>query len=356
IADLGDSVRYPRSTMPDGSWQVTLPFDWTSGFFPGSLWYLFEFTKDPVFEQAALRWTEGLEDVQDFSGTHDLGFMIFCSYGHANRLHPSETFRNVILRSARTLSARFHPTVGSIRSWDFGPWTYPVIIDNMMNLELLFWASEHGGSEEMREAAISHARTTLRDHLRGDGSTYHVVDYDTVTGSVIGKTTHQGYSDESTWARGQAWGIYGFTMTYRYTRDEHFLSAAEQLAEYFIRHLPEDGIPYWDFLAPGIPHEPKDASAAAIAASALFELSGYSGTGERREEYRKAAEFILNNLCSTAYRSEGETPRGILMHGVGNKPAGTEIDVSLVYADYYFIEAMLRYLRLPPSFRTDDWK
>ncbi|HEX9829581.1 MAG TPA: glucuronyl hydrolase, partial [Bacteroidota bacterium] len=236
--------------------------------------------------------------------------------------------------------------VGALRSWDHGRWGYPVIVDNMMNLELLFWSAENGGGERLREIAISHAEKTMQNHVRPNGSTYHVLDYDTTNGSVLARNTHQGYADESVWARGHAWAIYGFTMTYRFTKDQRFLETAQRAADYFINNLPEGGVPYWDFLTPGIPNEPKDVSAAAIAASALFELSTHTAGQTRKSAYRETATKILGTLCSPEYIAEGTASHGILNHAVGHKPAGTEVDVSIVYADYYFLEAMFRYLQL----------
>ena len=345
VAHLGDTIRFPRSSLPDGSWKTTPAREWTSGFFAGCLWYMYERTNDLFFKSAAQRWTEALHDIQYYGGTHDLGFMIFNSYGNGYRLQPSESYKNAILQAAQTLTTRFNPTVGCIKSWDNPRWAYPVIVDNMMNLELLFWSAEHGGTKRMREIAISHAEKTMRNHFHPDGGTYHVLDYDTSNGLVIARNAHQGYADESVWARGQAWSLYGFTMTYRYTKDERFLRTAERAADYFLRGLPANLIPYWDFNAPNIPNEERDVSAAAIAASALFELSTFSPQ-PRKAAYREAAENILRALCSPPYLAEGTNSSFILNHAVGSRPASSEVDVSLIYADYYFIEAMLRCLRL----------
>jgi unsaturated chondroitin disaccharide hydrolase len=216
----------------------------------------------------------------------------------------------------------------------------------MMNLELLFWSAEHGGPKRLRDIAVKHAEMTMRNHFRPDGGTYHVLGYDTTSGAVIARNTHQGYADESVWARGQAWAIYGFTMTYRFTKDGRFLKTAQRAADYFINHLPPDYVPYWDFMAPAIPNEPRDVSAAAITSSALFELSTYSGTESQQATYLDAARKMLRSLCSAPYLAEGTISHGILNHAVGSKPANSEVDVSLIYADYYFIEALLGYLRL----------
>jgi unsaturated chondroitin disaccharide hydrolase len=344
--EINDSTKFPRSTLPDGTWKTTDAQEWTSGFFPGCLWYLHEYTKDPFFRQAAERWTAGMADQQYDTGTHDVGFKIFDSYGIGYRLYPSEAYKQVVFQASQTLMTRFNSRVGCIKSWDNAKWAYPVIIDNMMNLELLFWSAEHGGSKRMREIATKHAITTMKNHFRQDGGTYHVLGYDTTDGAVVARNTHQGYSDESVWARGQAWAIYGFTMSYRFTKDDRFLKTAQRAADYFIRYLPPDQIPYWDFQAPDIPREPRDVSAAAIAASGLFELSNYPAEKGQRTAYRDVAEKILRSLCLAPYLAEGTGSHAILNHAVGSKPGKSEVDVSIVYADYYFIEAMLRYLHL----------
>ena len=346
VSEINDSTKFARSTMPDGSWKTTAARDWTSGFFPGSLWYLYGNTKDPFFKQAAERWTAGMANEQFDRGTHDLGFKIFCSYGTGNRFAPSDEYVKVIQQTAQTLILRFSPIVGCIKSWDNRKWAYPVIIDNMMNLELLFWAADHGGPKKLREIAIKHTETTMKNHFRPDGGSYHVLSYDTTNGSVLVRNTHQGYADESVWARGQAWGIYGFTMTYRFTKDQRFLKTAQRAADYFIERLPADHVPYWDFQAPEIPNEPRDVSAAAICSSALFELSAYTKSPAKKAAYLDRAKNILRTLCSPPYLAEGTNSRAVLNHAVGSKPAKSEVDVSIIYADYYFIEAMLRYLQL----------
>jgi hypothetical protein len=271
---------------------------------------------------------------------------MFSSFGNSYKVHPSPETKAILLQSARTLSTRFNPAVGCIRSWDRRKWPFPVIIDNLMNLELLLWASENGGSPEMRQIAISHAEHTMRNHVRADGSTFHVISYDTTTGSVLERVTHQGAADSSTWSRGQAWAINGFTMVYRYTHDPKFLETARRVADYFLAHLPADHVPYWDFQAPGIPNEPRDASAAAIAASGLVELSRMV-KGPDAERYRTAAGEILRSLSSPPYLAVDRGTRGVLRHATGHAPAKSEIDVSLIYADYYYIEAALRWLGQP---------
>ncbi|UCH10258.1 MAG: glycoside hydrolase family 88 protein [Fidelibacterota bacterium] len=341
VVAVGDSTEYPRSTLEDGSWSVKSSSSWTSGFFPGCLWYMFQWTGDSLWYRWARRWTAGLRDEQYDTGTHDVGFKVFCSYGNGYRLTRESGYDEVILRAAQSLATRYNSTVGCTRSWNNR--TFPVIIDNMMNLELLLWASKNGGEASWYDMAVSHALRTMEDHVRMDGSTYQIVDYNPTTGDIIQKETAQGYSVESTWARGQSWGLYGFTMAYRETGDDRFLETAQGLADYVVHNLPDDYVPYWDYQAPDLPNEEKDASAAAIAASALLELSTLA-TGEQDQlAYRAAAENILASLCSPAYLAEGTNSHGILLHGVGNHNKDTEVDVSLIYANYYFIEALLRY-------------
>lgn len=345
IESFGDSTLFPRSTLENGTWKTVKPNDWTSGFFAGSLWYGYELTGDVELKHTAERWTRGLEEQQYNTRTHDVGFITFCSYGNGNRLFPNEAYKQTLLTAAQSLATRFNPKVGCIRSWDNRKWEFPVIIDNMMNLELLFWASKNGGGKRLYEIALAHARTTLKNHFRSDGSTYHVVSYDSVTGAILAKETHQGYAHESVWARGQAWAIYGFTMAYRETGQKEFLITAEVAANWYLKHLPDDGIPFWDFQAPLIPNEPRDASATAITASALFELTGLTKSRSLKSKYRDAAQRMLASLCRQPYLAEGSASMGIINHATGNWPSKSEIDVSLIYGDYYFIEALVRYSR-----------
>jgi|GEM_PF-376794 len=350
VVEVNDPQKYPRSTLTNGHWKTTQAGIWTSGFFPGSLWYMYQMTSDKVWRERAESWTAGLEDVKFETGTHDVGFIMFSSFGNGYRLAGTEAYRAILLQAAESLASRFNPAVGCIKSWNSGPrGLFPVIIDNLMNLEILFWASKNGGLHDWYDMAVSHALRTSRDHVRDNGSTYQVVDYNPSSGTIIAKTSVQGYADESTWARGQAWGIYGFTMTYRETRDIRFLETAMKLADYFIENLPDDHVPYWDFDAPNIPDEPKEASSAAIAASGLLELSTLVSDSAAAGRYRQAAQSILISLSSPAYLAEGTNSSGILLHSNSNVNKGKEVDVSLIHADYYFIEALLRYQRLSDS-------
>lgn len=321
---------------------------WCSGFFPGSLLYIYEHTKDPEILAEAQRRLDLLEKEKHFTGNHDLGFMMYCSFGNAYRLFNRPKDRTTIDTAAMSLSTRYRPSIQVIQSWNAGPtFKCPIIIDNMMNLELLCWVSDHGGDPKFKAIAISHADKTLTTHYRPDHSAWHVLDYDLSTGQIIKKVTHQGYADESAWARGQAWGFYGYTMMYRFTKDRRYLDHAQNIAKFLLNHpnLPSDKIPYWDFNAPVTPTTPRDASAAAIMASAYLELAQYAPK-KAKKQYVKTAETILRNLASDAYRAKlGENGGFLLMHSVGSLPHNSEVDSPLTYADYYFLEALLRYKR-----------
>ena len=319
---------------------------WCSGFYPGTLLYLNEQTKDKVLSAEAFRILKGLEKEQFNKGTHDLGFMMYCSFGNANRIDPRPAYKEILLNSAKSLSTRFNAKTGCIKSWDSKtPGDYLVIIDNMMNLELLFWATRVTGDSSFYKIAVTHANTTMQNHFRPDYSSYHVINYNAETGAVQQKKTAQGFADESAWARGQAWGLYGFTVMYRETKDKKYLEQANHIAHFILSNpnLPADKIPYWDFNASNIPNALRDASAAAIMASALIELSKYAHA-EEAKEYMQTTETILHSLSSAKYKAAAGTNGGfILQHCVGHLPAKSEVDVPLTYADYYFIEAMKRY-------------
>ena len=321
---------------------------WCSGFYPGTLLYLYEQTKDQSLLSEADRILKVLEKEKNNKTTHDLGFMMYCSFGNAQHIAPKPEYKDILLASAKSLSSRFNPKVGCIKSWDSKPSDFLVIIDNMMNLELLFWATQVSGDSSFYKIAVTHANTTMKNYFRPDHSSYHVVNYDPETGAVKQKRTAQGYADESAWARGQAWGLYGFTVMYRETKDRKYLDQADLIAHFILHHpnLPADKIPYWDFNAPDIPNALRDASAAAIISSALIELSGYVNE-QKKKEYLSVAETILKNLSAAPYKAEAGTNGGfILQHCVGHMPNKTEVDVPLTYADYYFVEAMKRYKEL----------
>lgn len=331
---------YPFRTDADGEWVLTPASKWTSGFFPGSLWFAFELTGDSSWIINADKFSFGIESQQFNTSTHDIGFMIYNSFGNGYRITGNEYYKDVVLQSAASLATRYNLVVGCIQSWDG---EFNVIIDNMMNLEILFWASKNGGSQSFYDIAVSHAYKTMENHLRNDGSSFQVVKYDSLTGEVIEKWTVGGYSANSTWSRGQAWGIYGFTMCYRETGDIAFLNAAEKMSDYFISHLPGDFIPYWDL---DLPDENtkyyRDASAAAIALSGLLELSNYTG---KNSKYYLAAEKMLSSLINN-YLSTGSNSYGILLHGAYNVNSSDPLDwdASTIWGDYYFLEAIKRYL------------
>lgn len=344
--------RLPKTINKDGQLETCGSSWWVSGFFPGVLWYLYENNPTDTLKDWAINYTLRVEDQKYTTDNHDVGFMIFCSFGNAYRLTGDSIYKDVIHTASNSLITRFNPTVGCIRSWDYAPWSaqwqYPVIIDNMMNLEMLEWASKAFDDTIYSHVAEAHANTTMKNHFRDDFSSYHVISYDTITGQVEKKNTAQGYSDDSAWARGQGWGLYGYTMMYRETSKEAYLKQAENIADFILHNpnLPEDKIPYWDFDAPDIPNAKRDASAGALICSALIELSQYV-PAEKSKAYLDVAETQLRSLSSLAYRAKlGENGNFILKHSVGHMPNGTEVDVPLTYADYYYVEALTRMKKL----------
>ena len=338
-ADYGES---PRNIAPgDCRWNLTpvCQENWTMGFWPGILWYAYEASGDAALETAARGYTEALDFIaRQPAYDHDIGFIMFPSFGNGFRLTGDPAYKEAVLATAERLAALFNPAVGTILSWprevpNFGG--HNTIMDNMLNLETLLWAAENGGDPAWKDIAITHADTTMRYNFRPDGTSYHVAVYDAETGAYQYSCTHQGYADDSMWARGQAWGIYGYTMVYRFTREPRFLEFAQKIADVYLARLPADKVPYWDFCDPAIPNASKDASAAAVVASALLELSTYTDG-----KYRADAEAMLRSLYENYRAPEGCD--SFLLHSTGHHPAGKEIDYSIVYADYYFIEALLR--------------
>ncbi len=335
----------PR-TVEQGELRLVASKDWTSGFFPGNLWYLYELTKDEDRKVQAEKFTALIEKEKMNGTTHDMGFKIYCSFGNGYRLTGNQHYKEVIVQAAKTLITRFNPKVGALRSWDHNSdkWDFPVIIDNMLNLELLFEATRLTGDSTYHDIAVKHANTTMKNHFRPDYSTWHVISYNPETGAVEKRNTHQGYSDDSAWARGQAWGIYGYTMCYRYTKNPAYLAQAENIARFIFsnKNMPKDLIPYWDFDAPKIPDEPRDVSAAAVISSALYELSTYS----KKEDYLKLAKKITVTIASKYKSADGMNKGFILDHSTGHYPKNSEIDVPINYADYYFLEGLVREERL----------
>ncbi|RWY50845.1 glycoside hydrolase family 88 protein [Mucilaginibacter gilvus] len=332
----------PRTLDGSGNLVLVSPKDWCSGFFAGNLWFLYEYTGDTFWKEQSEPFTAVMEAEKTNGGTHDMGFKLYNSVGNAYRLTHEQRYKDDIIEAAKTLITRFNPKVGSLKSWDNRKeWKFPVIIDNMMNLELLFEATKLSGDSSFYKIAVAHANTTLKNHFRANNSSYHVIDYDPETGQVAHKQTHQGFADSSSWARGQAWGLYGYTMCYRETGNIIYLQQAEKIAKYIFSdpQMPADLVPYWDYDAAKQGNQPRDASAAAVTASALYELSTYSTNGKL---YKKKANKILNSL-NTSYQPQTDSARGfLLLHSTGHKPANSEIDVPIIYADYYYLEALLR--------------
>ena len=343
----GNDQFSPRTLQNGSQLRLVASRDWTSGFFPGVLWFLDEYTGKEKWKSEAQAFTAKMEREKTNAGTHDMGFKMYCSYGTGYRLTKDPVYRDIIIQSAKTLTTRFRPITGTIRSWDHSgdKWAYPVIIDNMMNLELLFAATQLTGDSSFYKIAVTHANTTMKNHFRPDNSSYHVVEYDTLTGKVVKKNTHQGYAHESAWSRGQAWGLYGYTMCYRFTKDIKYLQQAEKIATFMLNHpnMPKDLVPYWDYNAPNIPNEERDASAAAVLASGLYELSLYS---KNSKHYKTTADKIVESLTNHYRSPVGENKGFILLHSTGSKPGKSEVDVPLSYADYYYLEALLRAKKL----------
>lgn len=342
--------RLPKSINKEGKLATSDYSWWCSGFFPGELWYLYENNPTPELKKYAEMYTARVEEVKHITYSHDVGFMLYCSYGNGYRLTQNPAYKEVMLTGAHSLATRFHERVGAIRSWDFNKklWQFPVIIDNMMNLEFFCWASKASGDNRFREMAVSHADKTMENHFREDYSCYHVVSYDTITGVPHKKQTHQGFADESAWARGQAWALYGYTMMYRETQKPEYLNQAKQVAAFIMNHpnMPADKVPYWDFDAPEIPNTPRDASAASIMASALIELSQLDKSADAKA-YLDFAEQQVRSLTSPEYlAAKGTNCYFALMHSTGSFPGKSEVDVPLSYADYYYVEALMRLKKL----------
>ena len=340
--------RLPRN-IPNGQkdWELVGIRDWCSGFWPGILWYAYEYSGDAEIKEQAVRFTEALKPIAySPAENHDVGFMLYCSYGNGYRITGKPEYKEILLAAADTLATLYNPNVGSILSWPSKTeYDHNTIVDNMMNLELLFWAAKNGGDQRLYDIAESHAKVTMNNLIRDDYSMFHLGSFDSETGAFLNGYTHQGYADDSMWARGQTWGIYGFALAYRETGNEEFLIAASKLADHFLSRLPEDGIPYWDFDDPKIPNAPKDASAAAIAACGMLELAGLVKDDSLREKYIAAARNFVTKLSSSDYLS-GDTNQALILHSTGHHPKNSEIDMPIVYADYYFMEALMRLKKL----------
>jgi unsaturated chondroitin disaccharide hydrolase len=339
------SNRYPITTDRFGKWKTTAEGGWTSGFFPGILWLLYEQSDNKTFKEEAIKRQNNLSGQQYNTKTHDVGFIIFESFGNGYQLTKNDRYRSIINRTAKSLSLRYNKKVGLIKSWENLNTAHQTIIDNLMNLQILFWSAKNGGGQNLKKIATSHALKTAKDFVRPNGSTYHLVNYNPSTGKIISKMSAQGFSAQSSWARGQAWAIYGFTAAYRETGDVTLLNTAQKTASYFINNLPPDFIPYWDFNAPDKQKAPRDSSAAAIAASGLIELAKIETSQTLKNKYMGAAENILLSLSSPKYLSSKATEGNILLHSTYNKNIG-DFDTGTIWGDYYFIEALLKYKAL----------
>jgi len=350
VVEVSDHSKYPTYSTKELKWKLAASDDWTSGFYPGTLWYAYELTSDDSFRKWALEWTAAIENEKHNANTHDLGFRFNCSFGNGLWFLPGDTatrrYKEILLTAAAAADSRFSSIAGLYpSSWDANPLpnSIPAVVDVMMNLELLLWASENGGDPKIKDRCITHANTTYRDFVREDGGSFHVVRYDKITGKILNKGQLQGDSDSSTWSRGQAWMIYGFTVMYRYIKNPEYLQKAMKLADYFIGHLPEDRIANWDFQS-----ELKfpDASASSIVASALFELQGYIKDIAKKKHYKGEAERILKSLCLPPYFSEGRGTNCLLLHSTQYYRSTDNTDVPSTFADYYFMESILRYKQL----------
>ena len=346
VVQMGNTNTYPRSTQTNGHWNTVNNSDWTSGFFPGCLWYLYEQTSDPNFKKWAQQWTAAIASQQFNTNTDDIGFMINTSFGNGYRITGSNTYQSVLLQAAHSLTNRFNTVVRCLADDQLLPPTnFEVIIDTMMNSELLYHATDINGDTSLSAKAFSHAGRAMTNQIRADNSTFQRVLYSTVNGALTFQGTRAGYSNTSTWARGQAWAIYSFTMAYRETGYTPFLNAAGRVATYYLTNVPPDYVPYWDFAAPDIPNAPRDSSSAAITLSALVQLSQLATNMQDSATFWAGAHNILESLGSTNYLAQGTTSRGILLHGTGEPPQfpSPEVNVSLIYGDYYFVEALRRY-------------
>lgn len=348
VPKLTDLTKHPRLIEAgDKEWKQVDndKLMWTSGFYPGVLWYMYEATGNQKWKDEAIKRTEIFEEFKNITEHHDIGFMMFPAYGKGYEIGDKKEYKDIVLSCASSLATRFNPNVGTIKSWSntlHPRWQEHItIIDNMMNLELLFWSAKNGGDAAHYDIAVKHAETTMENHFRDDLTSWHVLEYDSLSGDVLNRHTKQGYADDSRWTRGQAWGIYGYTMVYKETKDKKFLNFAKEITDKYLAQLPKDMVPAWDFDVQNNPNEEKDASAAAIVASALLDLSTLVENKEEQEKYYNAAIKMLASLGSDQYSAVGKA-ESFLLHSTGAKSLGWEIDVALIYADYYYIEALSR--------------
>ena len=343
VAQMETADRFPFYTKADGTWETQTSDWWSSGFFPGCLWLMYEYTGEESWRDNAEKWTQGMAPEQYNTSDGDSGYRMMSSFGQGYRLTENEEYRAALLNGAKSYATLYNANAGVLKSFSADQWACPVIVDHMMNLELLFWGAANGGDPAWKEMATSHALKTRQNHVRPDGGTIHLVDYDPETGAVRGTDSLLGYNAESTWSRGQAEAFYGFAIAYHYTQDARFLDTAEKLADYFIAHIPPDMVPYWDFQAPGIPDAVKDASATAMAADGLLMLSTLVTDEASQEKYHSAALKMLESLCSPVYLAKGSASYGILTHATWRQPDQPAVDTSLIWGDYNLLEALMKY-------------
>jgi unsaturated chondroitin disaccharide hydrolase len=354
-ANFIDTTKAIRSCDSTGKWTTIHKTDWMSGFFPGILWYIYENTKDKNIGEQARKWTQSIEKQKFQIHHHDIGFMMFCSFGNGLRLKSDPKDVPVLIQSAKSAITRYNPKVGTIKSWNFKANDHPTIIDNMMNLELLTWASRQTKDPIYKDIAIKHAEVSIKNHFRPDFSSYHVILYDSTTGEVIKKHTAQGFSDESRWARGQSWGLYGYVMMYRETGKKEFLEQGKKISDLFIKILPADTVPFWDFDAPNQPNAVKDASSAAVAAAGLLELSLLEKKSSESRKYYNAGVKLLNALSTSRYLADKDKYECVLLHSAYNVPKNYEVDVNISYADYYYLEALSRLKKIQKGAKSVTW-
>ncbi len=345
VAEVQDAKKYPFYTKDDGTWETSDDNWWSSGFFAGCLWLMYENTGEAKWKDYAVKWTESLEKQKDNKSDADIGYRMMNSYGNAYRLTGEEKYRKVLVDAAASLASRYSEKIGCVKAYDMDQWKFPILIDHMMNIELMYWGARNGGDPKWKDMAARHSVNTIRTCIREDDSTIQVVDLDPDTGEVIGKHALCGLNGDSSWSRGHGEGIYGFAIGYRETKDPQFLATAKRLADYFIANLPEDHVPYWDFKDPAIPHTIRDASAASMAADGLFEMVSLMDNGPERDTYLNAAVAIMNSLC-TKYLADGAITNGILDHASFQTPEKPGADTCLIFGDCNFISALMKYKKL----------
>jgi len=341
---------FPESCASDGWTSIEkrrAPGYWVTGFWVGLLWLAYAHTSDEAFGTAARDWADRLAWLRESTGTHDLGFIFYLSHVLGARLTEDESLLENAVQAADTLTRRYNPKGEYLQAWGSidGPANERgrTNIDVMMNLALLFWASEHTGDVRFARVAARHARTCRLVLVRPDNSSVHVADFDPETGAFLKQATYQGLSADSCWSRGQAWALYGFADAYRRTGDKAFRAVAQRLAEYTLAKAPEDLVPYWDYDSPDLPNTYRDSSAAAVFASGLLELAACESDAEAAYRWRQAAEDIMVSLWEN-YSSRGTNIPAILLHGTRSVPHG-KADQALIYGDYYFVEALTKLLR-----------